>query len=278
MHPAGLPIFPEEFDSERLATMRNTFGTVNYSHFFLNEAISSEDLIFDPSWIRHYRFKASNDKLPLDDPSNFLIIEHEVTEGQVIEDIPCGSLHLRMLVDLAHAKKRARCKHAIVVVGLDSESNRMYLLDVWAKASPYSDLVGMMYQTAAKWGLLECWLETVAAQNLLKFHIEEKNRTLTKPLRVRELPYDNSENAKNNRIESMEPVYRNGNFWTHRTQTEFSTEYDSYHARKTVDVDVLDTIGYAPMLYESIRRKDVMVKMRERELEFKQRVTSVTGY
>ena len=270
-HPAGFPIFPEEFDMERLGTMRRTFGPFNYSHFFLNEEVSAEDFIFKPEWIRHYRFKASNPNLSLDDPSNFLVLEHEVKDGEVIEDMICGALHVRMLVDLAHAKKRQRCKHAIVVTGLDSETNRMYLLDVWAKASPYSELVEMMYKTARKWGLYECWLETVAAQNLLKFHIEEKNRTLTRPLRVRELPYDNSENAKNNRIESMEPTYRSGNFWIHRSMTEFTDEYNTYHARKTTDVDVLDTVGYSPMTYDIIRRRDVMQKMKEREIEFRQR-------
>ncbi len=283
-HPRGFPIFPEEFDMERLAMMKRTFGPFNYSHFFLNEEVSAEDFIFKPEWIRYYRFKASNPNLSLDDPSNFLVLEHEVKpakdgEGaEVIEDMICGALHVRMLVDLAHAKKRQRCKHAIVVTGLDSETNRMYLLDVWAKASPYSELVAKMYEIARKWGLYECCLETVAAQNLLKFHIEEKNRTLTRSLRVRELPYDNSENAKNNRIESMEPTYRSGNFWIHRSMTEFTDEYNSYHARKTTDVDVLDTIGYSPLTYDIIRRRDVMRKMKERELEFRQRVTSVTGY
>jgi hypothetical protein len=278
LHPGGMAIFPEEFDFERLATMKRTFGPVNYAHFFLNEAIASEDFVFKPEWIRHYKFKPSRPDLPLDDPGNFLMIEHVVRNGEVIEDLACGALHLRMLIDLAHAKKRNRCKHAIVIAGLDSESDRMYLLDVWAKAAPYSDLVGKMYELSRKWGLYECWLETVGAQNLLKFHIEEKNRGLSRPLRVRELPYDNSENAKTNRIESMEPVYRNGNFWIHPSHTEFTSEYESYHARKTTDVDVLDATGYLPQTFETLRRRSVMQMVRQREDDFRSRVVGATGY
>jgi hypothetical protein len=278
IHPSGIPIFPEEFDHSRLATMKRTFGPVNYSHFFLNEAVAAEDYVFRKEWIRNYRFKPSKPDAPLDDPGNFLMIEHQVKSGEVIEDLACGALHIRMIIDLAHAKKRNRCKHVVLILGFDSESDRMYLLDVWADAGPYSTLVGKMYEMAKKWGLYECWLETVGAQNLLKFHIEEKNRSMARPLRVMELPYDNSENAKTNRIESMEPVYRSGNFWIHPSQTEFTSEYESYHARKTTDVDVLDTVGYAPKTLETLRRRGALVAMKQREEAFKSRTVSVTGY
>jgi hypothetical protein len=278
LHLSSFPIFPEEFDLERLATMKRTFGPFNYSHFFLNEEVAAEDFVFKKEWIRRYKFKPSKPDAPLDDPGNFLMLEHQVRDGEVIEDVAVGALHLRMLIDLAHAKKRNRCKHAVIIAGLDSETDRMYLLDVWAEAAPYSALVGKMYDMARKWGLYECWLETVGAQNLLKFHIEEKNRGLSRPLRVRELPYDNSDNAKTNRIESMEPVYRNGNFWIHSSLTAFTSEYDTYHARKTMDVDVLDAVGYLPQTYEVIRRREVMIGVKMREEQFRNRTVGATGY
>jgi hypothetical protein len=276
LHPAGYPLFPEEFDMERLATMRSTLGPFNYSHFFLNQEVMQEECIFKVGWIRHYRYRASNPDLPLDDPTNFLMIEHEVNDGEAVEDFPVGSLHLRMIIDLAHAKKKKRCKHVILIVGLDSETDNLYLLDVWAKAAPYSDLVGNMYKMAEKWGMRTAYLETVAAQNLLKFYFDERNRSDKRKLFIEELAYDNSDNAKKNRIEAMEPVYKNGQFWCHRSHTEFHEEYDTYPASSTIDV--LDTLGYVPELFNNIRRKNAYTEMKRRAEEFRDRRVSVTGY
>jgi len=256
-HPTGQPIFPEEWTWEKLKKEQQTLGPYDYAHFMLNQSVLPEECIFKKEWIKHYRFKASRPDLPLDDPRNVLMIEHEVYDGQPVEDIACGELSLRMIIDLAHAKKRKRCKHVILIIGLHPETDRFYLLDVWAKPAPYSDLVGMMYKMAPKWGIGEAFLETVAAQNLLKFHIEEKNKMPgVRPLYIQELKYDNSENAKKNRIEAMEPTYRNGQFWCHRSHVEFHEEYDIYPACSTVDV--LDTIGYAPQTFEIIRRRELM--------------------
>jgi hypothetical protein len=76
----------------------------------------------------------------------------------------------------------------------------------------------------------------------------------------------------------MEPTYRTHNFWCHRAHSEFIDEYLTYHRRKVVGVDVLDTVGYVPMTYEGIVRREIMQRVKERELEFRQRVSSVTGY
>ena len=278
-HPAGKPIFPEEWTLERLKKEQKTLGPYDYAHFYLNQSVLPEECIFKPEWIRNYRFKPSHPGLPLDDIRNVLLIEHTVRDGEVIEDIACGELQLRMIVDLAHAKKRKRCKHCVLLMGLHPESDRFYLLDIWAEAAPYSDLVGKMYSMADKWNLTEVFLETVAAQNLLKFHIEEKNKNM--PVRnrlyVHELDYDNSENAKKNRIESMEPIYRNGQFWIHPSFTEFTEEYDVYPASPTIDV--LDTAGYAPQCFEVIRRREVMEMAAKQFQDFKdRRVSSFTGY
>ena len=278
-HPAGQPIFPEEWSWARLKQEQKTLGAYDYAHFFLNQTVLPEECIFKKEWIQHYRFKPSQPDLPLDDPRNVLMIEHEVRDGRVIDDMACGELSLRMIIDLAHAKKRKRCKHVVLVIGLHPETDRFYLLDIWAKPAPYSDLVGMMYKMAAKWGLGEAFLETVAAQNLLKFHIEEKNKMPgVRPLYIHELKYDNSENAKKNRIEAMEPTYRNLQFWCHPSHAEFHEEYDTYPACSTVDV--LDTIGYAPQTFEVIRRRELMEAVANQYADFTKdgSRSSFTGY
>jgi len=65
-----------------------------------------------------------------------------------------------------------------------------------AEATGYSELVEMIYKLGKKWGMRDFWLETVGAQNILKFTWMSANAREKNPLYVNELPYDNSENAK----------------------------------------------------------------------------------
>jgi hypothetical protein len=274
-HPLGKPIFPEEYSMERLAHERATLGAYDYAHFMLNQSVLPEECIFKPEWLRYFRFKQSRPDLGLEDIRNILLLEHEVYDGKVIDDLATGGLTLRMIVDLAHAKKRKRCDHVILIAGYDSEADRIYILEVWAEATGYSELVEMIYKLGKKWGMRDFWLETVGAQNILKFYLDERNARETRPLYVNELPYDNSENAKVNRIESLEPAFKNGQIWCHRNQKKFIEEYNSYPAGL---VDVLDVLGYLPGTLEVIRRREVMEMMDRQRNDFASRNCGSGGY
>jgi hypothetical protein len=275
LHPAGTPIFPDEYTMERLRTLRNTLGVYDYSHFYLNLAVLPEECVFDPSWLKHYRFKPSRPDLKLDDPRNELMIEHEVYNAQVVDDLNVGVLFTRMMVDPNHKGKRGRARHCIEVVGYDTETDRIYLLDVWAKASGYSEVVDMMYSVARKWGQRECWMDTNGAE-YLKFYMDQKNLTVDRPLTVNELPTDYGANAKEKRIEALEPIFKNGQFWCHRSHEPFIQEYKAYPASATVDC--LDTLGYAPRIFEVQRRKELYQWMRNQHTAFERRLVGPAGY
>jgi hypothetical protein len=276
LHRIGAPIFPEEYTLERLASLRHTEGDWDYSHHYLNLAVLPEEVIFRKEWLQYYTFSCSMPELELDDPRNQLMLHHEVKDGNAIEDIHAGILVIRMLCDPNHSGKRGRCRHAIVVVGYDTETDRKYLLDVWAKSCAYSELVDTIYAKADKWSLSEFWLEAVGAQKYLKFYLDERNQRDGRRLFCNELPLDNSANAKERRIEAEEPMYRNGEFWCHRSHTEFIDEYVSYPAGRTVDV--LDVLGYAPRVFEVVRRREAYKAIREQQLAFSQRSAGPAGY
>jgi hypothetical protein len=282
LHPAGVPIFPEEFTVEKLAHIRYTLQTetgsnYDYAHFFLNQSVLPEECIFHPDWKRHYRFKQSRPDLALDDVRNHLHIEHETYNGKAVADLPAGVLHRRMIVDLAHAKKRKRCNHVVLVVGWNPESDWLYILEVYAKNQGYSILTDKIYEIGHRWAMSDMWLETVAAQDLMKFHIEERNKKEKKPIYVNELPYDNSENAKKNRIELLEPLYKNAQVWSCRTgQEAYEAEYDNYPASPTIDI--LDTLGYVPQTLVGIRSTDTLSWVLSQHDSFAQREVGAGGY
>lgn len=281
IHPAGQAIFPEEWTMQRLAQTRQDVGPYDYAHFYLNQSVLPEECIFKADWIRRYNYKQSRPDLPIDDLANMLLIHHQAKNGEVIEDFePYGVLHVTAIVDLAHAKKRSRCKHVIAVIGFDPEKDWFYLLDLWAKPAPYSELTDMLYKMCRRWRIRDPWLEQVAAQNLLAFHIGQRNQFGSDSWKIfpQELPYDNSENAKKNRIESMEPVYKNGQFWAHPSQQDFFSEYESYPASATIDV--LDTIGFCilPEVFGRIRSRQAMEFVTRQQDEFAARNVSAGGY
>jgi hypothetical protein len=279
LHPSGEALFPEEWPMERLLYQRARMGDYDYSHQYLNVPLLQSDIVFRAEWLRYYRFKQSNPNKPLDDPTNFLLVEHEVYNGKAREDIDCGVLDLRIIVDPNHAGKRGRCAHAISVIGYDQETQRFYLLDEWSKSCGYRDFCEEIYATAYKWGLFDVWIETVAAQVYLKLYLEELNLRKSKRLRFHDLPLDNRAAAKDRRIESLEPYIRNEQFWMHQSHSIARKQLLGYYRGKDMDVDLIDTLGYAPQLYNLIRKREVLKNMRERQEEF-EKVTadSQTGY
>jgi len=276
LHPPNTPIFPEEWTMKKLERYRNRLGPYNYAHQMLNVSMLPEEQIFKPEWLRYFRYQASRPDLPLEDLRNFLEIHHEVRDGETIENIEAGALSKRMIVDLAHAKKKKRANHVILIVGYHAESQRVYICEVWAKPTGYSDLVDKLYSLAEKWELRSAYLETVAAQNLMKFYLEDKNNRVKWPVHIIELPYDNSANAKKNRIEALEPLFRNGNVFCHRSQTEFISEYLAYPASPTVDV--LDCMGYVPQTLDATSNNDVIKYLVNQKNTFAARHASVTGW
>jgi predicted MPP superfamily phosphohydrolase len=137
-------------------------------------------------------------------------------------------------------------------------------------------LTDKIYEIGHRWMMSDMWLETVAAQDLMKFHIEERNRKEQRPIFVNELPYDNSENAKKNRIEALEPLFKNNQVWNHASQAEFEREYDNYPASATVDV--LDTLGYVPQTLSGVRSKESFDFIMQQHESFVGRQVGAGGY
>jgi Terminase RNaseH-like domain len=268
-HPDGTPIFPEEFSVERLEKIRRDQGPYLFSHQYLNMPVMKEDCVFEKDWLRFYG--------PVPHPTipNRINLRHEVKEGESIPDIPAFYLHRTMIVDPNHAGESGRANHAIIVTGLDPESNRCYLLDVWAESMSYDHLMAKVYKMAFQWELRQFWLETIAAQKYLKYHIEYRNKVEGRTLKVNTLQSERSRNAKRTRIESLDALFREGRFFCRRDQSSFLNEYYSYPGSRTIDV--LDCLSYAPQTWNSVYARGIMQYAHERREAMRSRQT-VTGY
>jgi hypothetical protein len=271
-HPSGEPIFPEEFTLEDFQEIRETQGPYFFSHQYLNLPVSPEECIFKPAWLNFYGSTPS----PIEPGKQWL--RHEVKAGQVLADINPKVLIRSMVIDPNHSEDRGRSRHAIVVTGFDPETDRIYLLDLWAKSASYDDLVQNIFKLAYMWGIGEAWCEAIAGQRLLRYPIEYMSKVKNFRLNMRwDLKTDRGANAKRDRIESLEPIYRNGQFWCRRDQTEFLDEYHGYPGHPTKDI--LDALGYATQTWNAIHAKRIIAAVRARKDRMTaQRSRSRTGY
>jgi hypothetical protein len=247
-HPAGIPIY---FTRELLAEVRARFSTEDYCHQFLNTPMLPGECPFLPQWLRHYElYEGDRNGIKA------AFIRHKVYDGKTVGDIAVSTLTRKLICDPNHAEQSGRANHALVVIGFDAETQRQYLLDTWAKPTGYDELVAVMYKLARRWNLHTVYLEKIAAQQLLRYPIEYHGNRTGQKLNIEMIAAPRNRGAKDERIRSLEPIFRNAKYWTREDQAQFENEYRMYPASRTVDV--LDVMGYGVTLFDAIKYSDAV--------------------
>jgi hypothetical protein len=255
-----------------LAEIRETQGPYLYSHQYLNLPVNPEDCVFQKEWLRFYH--PVDSRMAEQSAKKRHWLGHETVAGTTIKDVDPNILVRSMIVDPNHAGAGGRARHSIIVTGMDPETDRVYLLDLWAQSASYDDLMANVYKMAKLWDLRQFWLETVAAQKYLKYHIEYRNKIENRALSVLPLKSDTGANAKRVRIEALEPILRAGRLWVRADQSQFLEEYYAYPGGRTVDI--LDCLGYAPQTWNAVHAKRILDIMKNRRQRPSRR--SITGY
>lgn len=275
LHPLGTPIFPEAFNVEKLARYKKRLGTYLFSCQYLNVPINPAEVKFKLTDLRRYEF-VRDPNVTYTDASMFnksstkirtkVTIRHKVREGDVEPDVAPRNLKRYLIADPNHSGNEGRCRHAITVTGVAENPRKVYLLDCWAKSCGTDDFIETMLHMAIEvWKLDEIYLETIAAQKYLKYHMDflikerarsdERYRNLT----IRELKTPKTANAKRMRIDGLGPIFERGEFWVNTVgMEEFYEEFEAYPAGKLVDV--LDTLGYGPSVWEYDTNTDEIEK------------------
>lgn len=259
LHPADTPIFPEEFSFDKLMRIKQRQGTYIFSCQYLNNPAAPDNAYFKQEWLRYFEIK---------EDVNGKFLTHEVREGEVIRDIRKNFLRVAMAVDPAHSVMSGpdRCRHAIVVLGLAASGN-YYLLETWADSCGYEKFINQIYTMAARWGLRQFGLETVAAQKFLAYHIAFLNRLEERNLRIIELKGEveledgEISRKKEWRIRNvLEPIFESGRFFIQRKHQDFLGEYTSFPRGRFIDQ--LDALAYTPQMLSLPMRNDQLMRMR----------------
>jgi len=252
-HPLGKILFPEEFTLEKLEKWKKRLGPYLFSCQFLNDPVAPGATRWTEDLLNYYEYGLGDEKFDKNGNKYRPVkLVHETKNGKIIKDVWPRELLISMVVDPNHSGSDGSCRHAITVTGLYKPLGRLYLLDCFAESVGYEQLVEKIFEWAEKWSLRKVWLETVAAQKYLKFHLDQKIATLPfdKRFKIEPLKTERTENGKALRIEAMDPFYFNNQFFCSRHDTKFVEEFRKYPVGKTVDI--LDTLGYAPQTWENV--------------------------
>jgi hypothetical protein len=245
-HPPDTPIFPEEYSIEKLMKRKQRLGSYKFSCQFLNNPSAPEDADFRVEWLNYFSLRWT-------DKGRF-VIEFETRDGIIRPDLKQSYLNIAMVVDPNHSgnQGRGRCRHAIIVDGLDEGGNH-YLLESWAQAASFDTFYNKIFEIAQKFNLTRVGVETVAAQKYVEHHLLSMCATKGYSIRIDplrgEVDLGDGEisRRKEFRIRNvLAPIAEQGKLFVQRRQVDFLNEYQTFPKGRYVDQ--LDALAYAPQL------------------------------
>jgi len=303
LHPFGEPIYPEGFTKEKLLRWKRRLGTYHFSCQFLNFPIDPSRAKINMGDFRFFHFErvynaAATPKVlwigkeEIAPPSQYRItIRHHVAEGDVEKDVFPRNLERFMVVDPNHGGqhstgepgKGGRCRHAIIVSGIQRDPRRIYILDQWAEACSIEDFITKVFFLAIKWKLRKIHVEAVAAQKFLLYHLNyfvarnKKEHPEIAGMSFLELKTPQNVNAKEERIDNFIPVIERHEVYLDVNNCEGIKEEAQAYGQKRWLIDLLDVLSYGPQIwgFDLVSEDDVSDFLAAGRADFARRLASV---
>ena len=190
------------------------------------------------------------------------VIRHHVAEGDVEEDVFPRYLDRYIITDPNHSGEHpdnmlargGRCRHAIIVVGIQHSPRRLYLLDQWAEACKIDRYVEKILFYAIKWKMKRIHCEEEGGQKFLIYHFNfylqqnVKDHPDLEGMCMVSLKSSRAADAKQERIDNTIPMVERHEVWLDANNcSDFREEAEKYGQQRTT-IDLLDCFGYIPQL------------------------------
>lgn len=199
----GEVTYPERFPSEVLEDLEEAFGTYLFSCLYLNNPLSSTDMVFQKEWIKHY------DTVP----------RHLICYTLV--DPAGGGLQ-------PTAKKKARSDpdfNVVMTVGKDTKQGGLYVLEYDRFRGSPSQLISSIFRQQKRWSSLQVGIEGVQYQATLDHWVKEHMRRTNQFFHVVMLK---AVRAKEIRIRALQPLFQAGAVFTRTHHTELHMELEAF--------------------------------------------------
>jgi hypothetical protein len=232
----GVCVFPEMFDSETLDKLRKD-DPVFYSAQYELNPIAAGLATFKEEWLNEFEWE-SNHQIRFRDHDGRLHFEN------------LRNLTTLISVDPAQSKKESAARTAIAVVGTDGK--RLFLLESFADRIKPLDQGHKILELYRRYSPTRIVIEDVAYQVALAdiLTLIGNQEGIRFPIYTFKPGPDLKKTA---RIESLEPYFRKGLIYYHKTQKTFLDEYIRFSPDvKGMTVDTLDGLAMQKESWEHL--------------------------
>jgi hypothetical protein len=223
----GASIFPERYTLEDLEMM-SLEDPVFFAGQYMLEPAAGGAAKFKEEWLREYEIDGK-------------YIRYRDQLGEMKYQ-PIKDLKTFISVDPAFSKKLSSARTAIPVVGTNG-SDYFLLEDFAEHGVGEDDIAKIVIDFFLKYKASKIFVETIVAQivvaNTIRRVAREKGIQIENFI---EEVKSHGQNKKEWRILSLEPTFRRGRFYVHKSHTNFRQEYVSF-PRSSLK-DVLDAISF----------------------------------
>lgn len=222
----GRAIFPERYDLEELEKMAQR-DPVFYAGQYLLEPSAGGASKFNEDWLKFYELDGKQ-----------LRYRDQLGEWKYQ---PLSDLITFVSVDPAFTKNVSGCNTAIPVVG--TNGSELFLLEDFAmQGMGENDIAEKVIEFNMRYRPNKVFVETIVAQVVIANTIRRVAADLGLPdLPIHEIKSHGGQ-KKDWRIFALEPIFRRGTFYIHRSHQNFIREYTTFPLNKLRDV--LDAIAF----------------------------------
>ncbi|MNV59821.1 hypothetical protein D3C71_1522650 [compost metagenome] len=191
---AGIELaWPWRWTYRALMHEKVNMGTRAYNSEFRNLAFSEDEQFFFPDTYGYYRFE-------YDGGTRY------IRYGDM--RIPITELTVSGAWDIAQGKNARSCYNAVVTVGRHEKTGHIFVLDEYASKEQPHKYIDLIIEKMREWGHAVFSVETINAQHEFYRQLQERMRT-EGIYKTRLNDIKSYKSSKEERIESMEPLFHN---------------------------------------------------------------------
>lgn len=200
----GEALWSEKYDEESLQRIKSAISARDWWSLYQQRPTVQEDSLFQPEWFRYW------------------------------EELP-DDLYYVTLVDSAFSQKESADYSVVTTIGI--KDSKWYICEYSRGKWNPADLIDKICIQLKKWNPVTVGVETIAAQTVIGFYLQEKMQELHIHTQMQEIK---QKSAKEVKIQRLVPKMRDGKIIHHRSMLEMEAEFLAFPTGK--HDDIIDTI------------------------------------
>jgi len=274
----GVPTWPEKLGAEEIRRMKaDPKRCIIFYTQMQNDPMQTDVTDFNNDDLRYYK------KIIVDDKACIAYtykrkVNDEWTDTRRV--VPVDNLEISATIDPGFTEGgiKKTCRTAIVVNGVDLETNKKIVLEAWAKRiSKPSQLYKQVFEFHEKYRPIRWGVEIYGGQRFVLEALREKAFERRVNLPAVDLPYDTSKDAKDVRIRSLQDEFSSEMIFIHADMYDFIAEYLAFPMPTTTN-DILDAFAWQKIWWRPIITREQIEEQEYLDADFNMNADPVTGY